>query len=106
MSNILGTLGLCRKAGKLVFGFDSVAAEIKKPDSKVSGVILAADLSEKTVKEVSFICNKFSVPLCRCTETLSDFERVMGKRTGIIAVLDRGLYKSLIKNSNKLGDTE
>ena len=106
MSNILGTLGLCRKAGKLIFGFDSVAAEIKNPVSKVCGVILAADLSAKTVKEVDFICNKFSVPVFRCAETLSDFEGVMGKRTGIIAVLDRGLYNSLIKNSNKLGDTE
>ena len=45
MNNFLGTLGLCRRAGKLLYGFDSVAEEIKKPASKAAGVIIAEDLS-------------------------------------------------------------
>ena len=48
MNNILGTLGLCRRAGKLVFGFDAVADEVKNPKSKVYGVVLASDISEKS----------------------------------------------------------
>ena len=52
MKNSLGTIGLCRRAGKLVFGFDAVKDEIIKPGGKVKGVILADDLSEKTKKEV------------------------------------------------------
>lgn len=106
MNNILGTLGLCRRAGKLVSGFDAVADEVKNPKSKVYGVILASDISEKTEKEVRFICGKFKVPVETVNATLDEIGGVMGKRTGVIAILDKGLFKSVTKHDNKLGDTE
>mgnify|MGYP002625075898 CR=1 FL=1 len=108
MNNVLSTLGLCRRAGKLIYGFDAVAGELEKPDTAVCGVILASDLSEKSKKEVRFICAKKDTEVTEITETLDDIKNVIGKRTGIIAVLDAGLYKSIIKNTGaaRQGDTE
>ncbi|MBR5091756.1 MAG: ribosomal L7Ae/L30e/S12e/Gadd45 family protein [Ruminiclostridium sp.] len=97
MNNRLSTLGLCRRAGKLIYGFDAVIAEVKAPGSKVSGVLIAADLSEKTKKEVRYECGRADKPVTEIPETLDELKDVTGKRTGVIAVLDDGLYGSLIK---------
>lgn len=98
MNNFLGTLGLCRRAGKLLYGFDSVTEEVKNPSTKVAGVIVADDLSEKSKKEVRFICEKFSVPVCEPKATMAEIKQIMGKQTGILAVLDEGLFKSITKS--------
>ncbi len=95
MNNRLGTIGLCIRAGKLVTGFDAVVAEIKSPKRKVSGVLLASDLSEKTKKEVRFECAKADVPVTEIPETLDELRQITGKRTGVMAVLDDGLYGSV-----------
>ena len=98
MNNTLSTLGLCRRAGKLIYGFDAVDAELKKDKTAVCGVLTASDLSEKSKKEVRFICAKKDIEVTELSETLDDIKGVIGKRTGIIAVLDNGLYKSINKS--------
>jgi ribosomal protein L7Ae-like RNA K-turn-binding protein len=91
MSIKINMLGICKKAGKLVTGFDSVVAEIRK----AVGVIITSDLSDKTKKEVAFHCNKHNKKLIETTHTMSDVQDIIGKRTGIIAVLDKGLFTAL-----------
>ncbi len=98
MNNITGTIGLCRKAGKLIYGFDAVADEIKSPKKKVKGVIIAKDLSEKSKKEVRFVADRFAVPVTEADVTLDELGKIVGKRTGIIGILDEGFYKSLTKH--------
>lgn len=97
MNNILNTLGLCRRANKLVFGFDPVCDEIKKLKSQVAGVIVASDVSEKTKKEVDFICGKYKLTVVSIGATMDEIKAVLGKRTGIIAILDKGLFESISK---------
>lgn len=93
--NFLSTLGLCRKSGKLIHGFDPVCDELKNPKSKISGVVIAKDVSEKTQKEMRFFCDKYETALYVCENTMDEIKNVIGKRTGVLAVLDEGLYKSL-----------
>ena len=100
MNNRLTTIGLCRRAGKLITGFDAVVGEIKAQGRKVSGVLLAADLSDKTKKEVRFVCDKAQVAVTEIPETLDEIKEITGKRAGVMAVLDDGLYGSLIKSIN------
>ena len=100
MNNRLSTIGLCKRAGKLILGFDAVIGEIKAPGKRVSGVLLTSDLSEKTKKEVRFECEKAGVTFTVIPETLDEIKEITGKRAGVIAVLDDGLYGSLIKTTN------
>lgn len=95
-SNILSTIGLCKRAGKLVTGFEAVTEGLKDPALGIKGVILASELSEKTRKEVRFHCEKAGVPLAEVQLTLEEISSVIKKKTGILAVTDEGLYKSLI----------
>ena len=101
MNNILGTLGLCRRAGKTVFGFDAVIDELKSPKGKAYGGIMEKDLSEKTKKEVLFYCGKYNVPAETVNATLDEMGSVMGKRTGVIAILDKGLFNSITNNQTR-----
>lgn len=96
--NILSTLGLCRRAGKLITGFDAVKEECGKPGTAVRGVLTASDLSEKTKKEVRFFCGKAGIPVFEPDITVSDIAKVLGKKTGIAAVADEGLLAALTKN--------
>lgn len=106
MKRELGTLGLCRKAGKLLYGFDSVTGEIRKPKNTVAGTVLAEDLSEKSKKEVRYVCEKYGVPVCLSHITMDEIKEIIGKHTGILAVLDEGLFTALKNTTEKLGDIE
>jgi predicted RNA-binding protein YlxR (DUF448 family) len=91
--NILTTLGLCKRAGKITTGFDAVVADI----NKASGVLITSDLSEKSKKEITFHCSKHGKKIVEIDHTMSEIESVLNKKTGIIAVLDDGLFASLTK---------
>jgi len=93
----LDTIGICRKAGKLIAGFDAVSAETAKPGNKVAGIVISEHLSDKTKKEIAFCCEKHRKPLAVITETLEEIGAVLGKKTGIMAILDEGLYNSINK---------
>lgn len=98
ISNI-STLGLILKSGNMVYGFDSVKEEIEKKNPKLAGVILASDLSAKSKKETEYARDKF-LPRLELVTVAWDMEqigKVIGKKTGIIAVLDQGLWKSLLR---------
>ena len=95
MNNFLSTLGLCKKVGKIIWCFDAVCDEVQKPKSKVQGVFTAKDLSEKSLKELRFICDKYNVSIFNTEVTMDEIKTVLTKRTGIIAITDEGLVKSL-----------
>lgn len=107
MKKALGTIGLCRRAGKLIFGFDAVKDEVSAVKSKASGVVIADDLSEKTKKEVNFICSKHNIPVCAPGITMDEIKSVIGKYTGILGILDEGLFGSINKQTiDRQGDIE
>ena len=92
----ISTLGLMKKTGSIVTGFDAVEREIKNPGSRICGVVLAKDLSPKSRKEILFIREKFRPQLAAAELpwTLEQIGSVLGKKTGIIAVMDEGFWKS------------
>lgn len=97
MNNILNSIGLCRRAGKLILGFDAVVEEVKKPKGKVCGIIVTKDVSEKTKKELVFRTAEFGVEIHEADITMDDVESVLNKRAAVLAILDKGLFMSLKK---------
>ena len=64
MNNRLqSTISLCRRAGKLLLGFDQVKEAVEA--GQVKAVFVSTDLSDKSKKEVSFFCSKHNVPAAR-----------------------------------------
>lgn len=93
----ISSLGLLKKSGKLIVGFDAVCSEMENPKSKAAGILVAADVSEKTLKELNFRAEKAhsKLPIKIISADMDSVGRILGKRTGIIAVADEGFFKAL-----------
>lgn len=89
----LSLLGLSRKAGKLVFGFETVKTAAEKGEALI--VFSARDLSSKTAKELKFVCENLEVEHIETTYDMKTLGSAIGKMTGIVAVTDEGFVKSL-----------
>ena len=93
----ISTLGLMKKTGSIITGFDAVERELKNPASKICGLALANDLSPKSRKEILFICEKHRPQMKAVTlpATMEQIGSILGKKTGIVAVMDEGFWKSV-----------
>ena len=60
-SKLIGLITICRKAGRMVMGFDPSKEAIES--GKAFSVILASDISPKTEKEIRFLPAKETFPL-------------------------------------------
>ena len=78
--NILFALSLCRKAGALVMGFDSVKDSVGK--GKAQLVLCAGDLSEGTRRRVGAFCEDW-VEVADLPETQFALAQISKKPTGV-----------------------
>lgn len=99
----ISTLGLMKKTGCIVTGFDAVGRELKDPASKIRGIALAADLSEKSKKEINFLRDKYrkDMKIIALDAHMEEIGSVLGKKTGIIAILDDGFWQAMQKGSKE-----
>jgi ribosomal protein L7Ae-like RNA K-turn-binding protein len=93
---LLGTLGLCQRAGKLKSGEFAVLEAIRKKTAVM--VIVSNDASDNTKKEFSDKCSYYKVPIY-FYGNMDELGHAIGKdvRTSL-AITDAGFAKTLIKN--------
>ncbi len=94
MSKLCGLLSICRKAGKLVMGFDPMRDALD--GNKAFAVIIASDISPKTEKEVRFFSGKKDIPVAKTALTLDEIYFTLGKKAGILTVCDRGFAEKAL----------
>lgn len=93
VNKVNGLLGICTKAGKLSCGTDLVLEEISKKFVKL--VIVATDASDKTKKNIKFVCEKNNIELFEYG-TIDDNSKAIGKHNkAIIAIKDHSLAKAI-----------
>ena len=93
MDRVEGLLTLCRRAGRLVYGFDAVKDACAL--GKIACVCTASDLSEKSRKEIRFHCGRDNVPVVGISPGMDRLWRLLGKRTGIIGIADAGFASAI-----------
>ncbi len=96
---IINLLTICRRAGKLVWGFDAVSEAVK--NKKAFCVMTASDISDNTFKEISFVCSKYNIKIIPCGLTKEELKVYLGKITAVTAVCDKGFaggFKKLSEN--------
>ena len=89
---VLFALGLCAKAGKLVYGVPMVCEALKKQKSVVA-VFSANDNSPNSAKRLSDRCNYYAVPLHVLSVDGDTLSEAVGKkaRLAALAVTDQNL---------------
>lgn len=93
---LLSALGLCGKAGKLVFGTPAVCEELAKK-MKPFLVVSAHDNSENTEKRLCDKCTFYGVPLKQIAAGGEEIAHAVGKTGHIaaVAVTDAGFFRLL-----------
>ena len=61
MDKVLQDIGLCRRAGALCLGTDAVTGALKAQRAAV--VVISAQLSEKSQKEMRFLSEKYQAEI-------------------------------------------
>lgn len=95
LNGMFGSLTICRKAGQLAMGFDPMKEALDA--GKAYAVVIAADISPKTEKEVRFFSEKHGVPVRKAEMTLEEISRTLGKKAGILTVCGEGFAKKILK---------
>ncbi len=95
-NKLVGLLGICRRSGHLTVGFDAVKGLLIQ--RKATLIMTAADLSEKTEKELRFAINEQQVPLSRLPLDKASIGAALGlqKPVGVIATDDSGFAASIV----------
>lgn len=87
-------LTICEKSGNLIKGFDTVREALDKYGKGC--VFMSRDLSERTKKEINFLCSK--KPFVQVVDLPFDMNDIginIGKKVGVVAVCDEGFASKL-----------
>lgn len=91
---LLGALGLCRKAGKLLHGYDRVQENALR--GKVALVLLTSDASERTVSHMKDACD--GIVACeQMPLTSADLAMLTPKPAAVFGVTDEHLAQLCAK---------
>ena len=92
IEQLTGILTICRKAGKLLLGFDAVKDAARQ--SQVFIILLAGDVSSKTEKEIRFYAG--NIPIRKLPADMDTLKRCFRKRTAVFGVCERGFSEKLL----------
>ncbi|MBQ7522172.1 MAG: ribosomal L7Ae/L30e/S12e/Gadd45 family protein [Clostridia bacterium] len=92
-NQFLSFLGLCRRAGKMTIGYDSVIQSVMDNESYL--VILANDISKKTEKNLIEKLAGNSIEILKIPYDKEVLSQALGKLTGVLAVNDKGFAKKI-----------
>ena len=95
---IVGSLGLCAKAGKLIFGVPMVVEAMQK-GKPVFLVLESCDTSAGTHKRIGDKCAYYRVETVRLDCDGVALAHAVGKSSSLaaVAVTDEGFYRMIIK---------
>lgn len=95
---ILSSLGLCSKAGKLIFGVPMIIEAMQKK-KRIYLVLEAGDTSDNTHKKITDKCSFYGVEKIRLEADSGALSSAVGKSSSLaaIAITDEGFYKMIKK---------
>ncbi len=91
---LLSFLGLCKRAGYLISGTDTVIRSMK--EKKALLVLTASDFSENSRKNVEKAAAEYQAPLRRLTCSKDELSFALGKHCGVISVTDKGFADKIL----------
>ena len=97
-NKLCGLLGIARRSGHILIGFDAVRAALLA--GKTQLILLASDCSPKTEKELRFAAQDKTCSLIKVEETKDDFSAALGmqKPVAVIATDDHGFAAAMMKS--------
>lgn len=95
---LLSFLGLCKRAGYLISGAQTVEKAINEGKAKLT--LYASDVSENSLKGVLNAAGQHGVAARRLPRTKDELSLALGKHCGIICTTDTGFASKLLELIN------
>lgn len=96
MNKIYSMLGLARKGGKISIGYDVTCIEVEKKKSLL--VMIASDASEKTKKNIIYVCDKYSGKYIEYGEKELLGQCLGKKMVSVLSINDENIVSYVLKN--------
>ena len=91
---LLSFLGICKRAGRLVSGADTVNKAVS--EEKALLVLYASDVSENSLKQVLRSAREHAVPVKQIPYSKAELSFALGKHCGIICTADKGFADKIL----------
>ena len=101
---LLGAIGLCARAGKLIYGIPMICEALKHGGKGAPFLVLeSGDTSENSHKRIGDRCRYYNTKLIRLPVSGGELGACVGKTTslGAVAVTDAGLAAMVENKCNK-----
>ncbi len=95
---VLGLLGLCTKAGNIVYGTDACIEKIQK--NKIQLIIVATDAADRTKRNFEFYCSQKNIPIIMFS-TKEELSKSIGqKNKAVIGITNNSFAEQISKIIN------
>lgn len=89
---LFGLLTICRKAGRMTMGFDSVKESILTDKAKA---VFLPRIYPQNRKRSQIFADQKAVPVHCIDATIAEIEFSVGRKAGVIGICDEGFAKKL-----------
>ncbi len=96
MNKIYSMLGIARKGGKISIGYDVTCLDVQKNKSKL--VMIAVDASEKTKKNIQFVCDKYNCEYIEYGEKELLGQCLGKKMVSVLSINDENIVSYVLSN--------
>ncbi len=97
---IINLMTICRKAGKLIIGFD--AAKNAVSDGSACCILISEDISDNTLKKIMNISG--SIPVIKTGMKCSEAELYFNRKAAVAAVCDKGFARRFGELASQIKD--
>lgn len=91
---LLSFLGICKRAGRLVSGADTVTKTVN--EGKALLILYASDVSENSLKQVLRAAKEHGIPVKQLPYPKEELSLALGKHCGIICTTDKGFADKIL----------
>ncbi len=91
---LLNFLGLCKRAGQLIAGTQTVIDAVKS--GKVKLVLSASDLSDHSAGDAAYTAQRYGVVYQKLDRTKEELSAALGKHCGIVGITDEGFANKIL----------
>lgn len=95
---LLSFLGLCKRAGYLESGAETVTKSIRTGAARLA--LYASDVSQNSIKQVISAAEAQNIPIRRIERTKEELSFALGKHCGIICTTDEGFAGKILELTN------
>ena len=104
MDKFLSFMGIIRKSGNLVLGFERVLEGVK--NSEICLVMKAKDFKNKDIKKIKEIADREGIKYLELDYCMDDINSATGRYSGIIGIKDIGCAERFIKLLTEINGEE